>query len=84
MMAIDSKGKQVAFGDYVAIRDVQLDEVARLVGTIVRVVSITETPKGIKAIGAYVDLIGTGRVAKVQVDLSAGTLVMRSDGTVVS
>ena len=79
MMATDSNGSAVQYGDYVAIKTVPDRE--ELDGTIVRIVSITETPKGIKAIGAYVDLIGTGRVAKVPVDIAAATLLMKSDGT---
>ena len=81
MMATDSRGSAVQYGDYVAVQGVDLSEVQEIPGTIVRIVSISETPKGIKAIGAYVDLIGTGRVAKVPVDIAAATLLMKSDGT---
>jgi hypothetical protein len=83
MMATDKSGNNVKFGDYVAVRDVQLGASATLVTAIVRIVKLEESPKGVKAIGAYVDLVGNGRISKVPVDISAATLVMASDGTKV-
>jgi hypothetical protein len=82
MMALDSKQQQVGFGDYVAVQAAQLDEVTKI-STIVRIVKLSETPKGVFAVGGYVDLVGGGRIAKVKVDIATSTLVMRSNGTPV-
>jgi hypothetical protein len=78
-MAQDGKGNQVGFGDWLAV----LDHDNSFRG-IVRIVKLSETTKGASAIGAYVDLVGHGRVAKCKVDVSRATLVMRADGMVVS
>lgn len=74
MMATDSKGNSVQFGDYVAVRDA---------GVVARIVKLEETPKGIKAIGAFAAMVGNGRIEKIAVDISAATLVMKSDGSLV-
>lgn len=81
MMATDSRDKQVQFGDYVAT-EVRFDD-GQTYGAVVRIVKISESPKGVTAVGAYVDLVGNGRIAKCQIDIAAGTLVMRSDGSMV-
>jgi hypothetical protein len=85
MMATDSKGQQVGYGDYLAVTEVALDPVPVMTFSgIVRITKIEESPKGVKATGAYVDLVGNGRIGKVPVVIGAATLVMKSDGTVVS
>ena len=80
MTATDRLGFPVTFGDYVMVSDVKLSELATLTGTVVRIVKISETPKGVAAVGAYVDLVGTGRVSRIPVDIAASRLVMRSNG----
>lgn len=76
-MATDSKGKAVGFGDWVAVLETTDGK-----ATVCRIVKFAETPKGIRATGAYVELVGNGRVVKRAVDVAASTLVMKSDGTV--
>lgn len=71
-MAQDSKGNAVGFGDWLATGD-----------KIVRIVKISETPKGTVAVGAFVDLVGNGRIGKAKVSVEDSVLVMRADGTVV-
>ena len=84
MMATDSSGKQVAFGDYVAVTDQRIESLATFVSTIARIIKLEEGTKGIKAIGACVILEGNGRVGKFDVDLAHARLVMKSDGSLVS
>lgn len=84
MMAQDKLGKTVQFGDYVMVTDQRVESKATFVSTIARIMKIEEGTKGIKAIGACVVLEGNGRVARFPVDLAHATLVMRSDGSVVS
>lgn len=80
MTAKDVLGFPVAYGDYVMVSDVKLDEAHTLVGTIVRISKLSEGPKGIAAQGAYVDLDGTVSVARIPVDIAKSRLVMRSNG----
>ena len=78
-MATDSSGKQVRYGDYVAVTDQR--QPAGFISTIARIIKLEEGTKGIKAIGATVVLEGNGRVAKFAVDIAASRLAMRSDGS---
>lgn len=75
-MAQDKQGKSVGFGDWVTYTVESENFIA-----VLRIVKLSETPKGTTATGAFVDLVGNGRVAKVNVDVAKSTLVMRSDGT---
>lgn len=80
MMATDSKGRAVGFGDYLSVE--MLGD-GGPTSAIVRVIALRETTRGTSATGAYVALEGNGRVAKVPFTPSSGTLVMKSDGTEV-
>lgn len=82
-MALDSDGNAVQFGDYMNAA-IGGDGGPEPAFAIVRIIKLSETPKGVAAIGAYVDLVGNGRIAKVPVDIATATLVMRSNGEVVS
>jgi hypothetical protein len=83
MMAQDKGGNSVGFGDYLVV-DIDNGPDEFSFRGVVRVVKLSETPKGIAAIGAFVDLVGNGRVGKVKVDVANSTLVMRSSGEVVA
>jgi len=74
-MAQDKNGASVGYGDYVAVLQTDDNE-----ATIMRIVKFSETPKGVVAVGAYVQLIGHGRVAKAKVDIGKATLMMKSNG----
>ncbi len=76
-MAKDKTGETVGFGDYVAVLETADNE-----ATIMRIVKFSETPKGVVAVGAYVELHGNGRVAKRKVDVSQAKLVMRNGSAV--
>jgi len=71
-MAKDAKGVEVGLGDWCIAS-----------GLVVRIVSLNETLKGTTAKGAYVDMVGYGRIAKARIDLASATLIMRADGSVV-
>jgi hypothetical protein len=85
-MAQDKAGNAVGFGDYVIVevepRSIGLNNFHGFKG-VVRIVKLSETPKGTAAVGAFVDLVGNGRIAKMKVDVANSTLVMRSNGTTV-
>lgn len=83
MMALDSNGNTVQFGDYIIVQDQRVEPTATFVSTIVRIIKIEEGTGGVKATGACVVLEGHGRVAKFPVDLAQATLVMKSSGEVV-
>lgn len=80
-MATDKNGKAVSFGDYLIV-DASSNE-AKWSG-VVRIIKLAETTKGTSALGAFVDLVGHGRVAKMKIDVTKGTLVARSNGEVVA
>jgi len=84
-MATDSKKNAVSFGDYLIVDAVPTDKsgVSKFTG-IVRIVKLSETPKGTSAIGAFVDLVGNGRVQRMPVDVSKARLVLKADGSEVA
>lgn len=83
-MAIDSKNNQVAFGDYLIVEEAPMGSEHVKFSGIVRVIKLSETPKGTSAVGAFVDLVGNGRVARMPVDVSKARLVLRADGSEVT
>lgn len=79
-MAKDSTGQPVGFGDYVKVRDAALSPHVSFSG-IARIVKISESPKGTRATGAFVDLFGNGRVTRFQFDPIESVLVLLANGT---
>lgn len=81
-MANDKNGKPINFGDYCALplTGATIDGTTDGAATIVRVIQIRQTTKGVIARGAYVSLSSNGRVARVDFRPGDATLVMRSDG----
>jgi len=79
-MATDKNGKPVNFGDYLMMEAVTLGTPAITFTGIVRVVKLSESPKGTSATGAFVDPVGNGRVTKAPIDVAKGRLIMRSNG----
>lgn len=75
-MAHDSKKQQVALGDWMKAQEGDQT-------FIVRVIALNERVVGVRATGAYVDLVGMGRVKKFIFDPANATLVLKSDGTAV-
>lgn len=82
-MATDRNGKAVSFGDYLIVEGAPIDGATSFSG-VLRIVKLSESPRGTSAVGAFVDLVGHGRVAKMKIDVTKGTLVARSNGEVVS
>lgn len=80
-MANDKNGKAINFGDYCSIALTGTTDGA---ATIVRVIQLRQTAKGVACRGAYVSLSGNGRVARVDFDPKDAALVMRSDGGAVA
>lgn len=78
MSAIDSNGNAVGVGDVLIVTVESEGKKA------VTVVKISETSKGVTAFGAYVDLVGHGRVEKAPIDVATGVLVLRRNGEVTS
>lgn len=79
MAATDSKGNTVGLGD-VILAHVWADG-GQIAMKAITIVKLSETPRGVSATGAYVEVVGHGRVAKTKVDIGKGTLVLRRDGS---
>lgn len=77
-MALDSTGKQVSYGDVLFVT------IESLGTKVVTVVKISESAKGVKVDGAYVDLSDGVRTKKVPVDVSKARLVVRANGEEVA